>query len=161
MKIEKTPQTLHIISHDIRSRENVGSLFRTCDSLGVAKLWLTGYTVTPPDPKLAKVALGSESSVLWEKRIDVIALIQELKRQQMPVYALELTPDAIDLSQFAPPPALALLLGTERTGIPASLLTLCDGVIKLTQRGIKESLNVSVAAAIAAWAILNPSHPNV
>lgn len=146
---------LHLIAHDIRSRENVGALFRTCDSLGVAKLWLTGYTPAPPDEKISKVALGAEQSVAFEKEIDVSSLLARLKKEGIPVFALELTSDAVDLKAFAPPDELALLLGTETTGVPLSLLALCDGAVKIEQKGIKESLNVSVAAGIAAWAVLS------
>lgn len=145
---------LHLIAHDIRSRENVGSLFRTCDSLGVAKLWLTGYTPAPPDEKIAKVALGAEQSVMYEQVTDVAAVLSKFKEEGVPVYALELTAEAIELHQFSPPDELALLLGTETTGIPPSLLRRCDGTIKITQRGVKESMNVAVAAGIASWAIL-------
>ncbi|HEU0050570.1 MAG TPA: TrmH family RNA methyltransferase [Patescibacteria group bacterium] len=146
---------LQLIANDIRSRENVGSLFRTCDSLGVRKLWLTGYTPAPPDPKISKVALGAETAVVFEKYSDVMIVITALKKEQIPVFALELSADAIELSQFNPPSRMALLLGTETTGIPPSLLSHCDGAIKITQKGIKESMNVSVAAGIAAWAILS------
>ncbi|MDO8618037.1 MAG: TrmH family RNA methyltransferase [Candidatus Uhrbacteria bacterium] len=145
---------LALIAHDIRSRENVGSLFRTCDSLGVKKLWLTGYTPAPPDLKISKVALGAERSVAFEKMTDVVTLIHQLKKEGMMIFALELTDDAQDLATFQPPKKMALLLGTETSGIPPSLLELCDGTIKIEQRGIKESLNVSVAAGIAAWGIL-------
>jgi tRNA G18 (ribose-2'-O)-methylase SpoU len=151
---------LHLIAHNIRSRENVGSLFRTCDSLGVKKLWLTGYTPAPPDPKVSKVALGAERAVAFEHVVDVETVIERLKQDGIFVFALELTPDAQDLSLFAPPDRLALLLGTETTGVPPSLLTLCDGAIKISQKGVKESLNVSVAAGIASWAILNRQEPS-
>ena len=185
---------MHLIAHDIRSRENVGSLFRTCDSLGVKKLWLTGYTPAPPDDKISKVALGADQSVEYEKAVDVVEVMKKLKENKIPVYALELTPEAVELSSFVrwlhgscgsteltevrcgtliqdsfsescikgsasaspvKPSCVAVLLGTETTGIPPSLLELCDGAVKITQRGIKESMNVSVAAGIAAWAILN------
>ena len=146
---------LHLIAHDIRSRENVGSLFRTCDTLGVAKLWLAGYTPAPPDAKIAKVALGAERSVLFEQAADIGALIERLRSDGFSVYALELTPDAVDLAEFDPPEKIALVLGTEVTGVPASVLERCDGAVKITQHGIKESMNVSVAAGIAAWGILH------
>ena len=146
---------LHIIAHDIRSRENVGTLLRTADSLGVSKLWFTGYTPIPPDEKIQKVALGAEQSVVWEQVVDVLLVLEHLKKQRIPVFALEVTPEAIDVRGFKPPERLALLLGTETTGVPASLLEACNGVVKITQRGIKESLNVAVAAAIASWAILD------
>lgn len=146
---------LVLIAHNIRSRENVGSLFRTCDSLGVTKLILTGYTPAPPDEKISKVALGAERSVAWEQETDITQVFSRLRAEGVPVYALELTPDAIELGAFAAPDTLTLLLGTETTGISPLLLRQCDGAIKITQRGIKESMNVAVAAGIAAWAILN------
>lgn len=145
---------LHLIANDIRSLENVGALFRTCDSLGVAKLWLTGYTAAPPDPRIAKVALGADKSVEFEQKTAVSEVIKQLKEEGIPVYALELTEQAIDLAKFAAPDKMALLLGTETSGIPPSLLNQCDGAVKIVQKGIKESLNVAVAAGIASWAIL-------
>src|SRR5688572_18266972 len=146
---------LHLVANDIRSLENVGALFRTADSLGVAKLWLTGYTAAPPDARISKVALGAELSVPFEAVTDISEAFRKLKEAGIPVYALELTNEAIDLAKFAPPDRLAILLGTETTGIPPSLLEKCEGTIKIGQHGIKESLNVSVAAGIASWAILN------
>lgn len=147
---------LHLIAHDLRSRENVGSLFRTADSLGVSKLWLTGYTPAPPDEKISKVALGAERSIAWEQCTDVEKVITTLKKAGVPIYALELTPEAVDLKDFVAPDRMALLLGTEVTGIPPSLLSQCEGgAIKITQQGVKESMNVSVAAGIASWAIMS------
>jgi len=145
---------LELIAHNLRSRENVGSLFRTCDSLGVAKLWLTGYTPAPPDNKISKVALGAEQSVPFETATDVQSVIEKLKGQGYAVYALELTAKTVELSDFNPPSKLALVLGTETTGVAPSVLDQCEGAIQITQRGKKESLNVAVAAGIAAWAIL-------
>ena len=153
-------RTLHLIAHDIRSRENVGSLFRTADSLGVKKIWLTGYTPAPPDARIAKVALGAEGVVAFEKQQDVIGVIDQLRADGYSVYALELTPDAVDLVDFRPPEKIALVLGTETTGVPPSLLERCDGAIKITQKGMKESMNVAVAAGIAAWGILREIKAN-
>jgi tRNA G18 (ribose-2'-O)-methylase SpoU len=146
---------LHLIAHDIRSKENVGALFRTCDSLGVARLWLTGYTAAPPDEKISKVALGAEKTVSFVQHVDIDQVFRFFTEQGIPVYALELTKDAVDLARFQPPDRMALLLGTERTGVPASLLSRCEGEVFITQHGLKESMNVGVAAGIAAWSILN------
>ncbi len=145
---------LHLIAHNIRSRENVGSLFRTADSLGVTKLWLSGYTPVPPDSKISKVALGAEAAVPFEAFPSIEEVLTRLQAQQIPVYALELTSDAINLKDFDPPEELALLLGTETTGIPPSLLERCLASIYIPQQGMKESLNVTIATAIAAWKIL-------
>lgn len=147
---------LHLIAHDIRSLENVGALFRLCDSLGVAKLWLAGFTAAPPDPRISKVALGAELAVPFEAVTDISEVFKKLDEQKIPVYALELTESAVDLAKFAPPDRLAILLGTETTGIPPSLIEKCEGTVKIGQHGIKESLNVAVAAGIASWAVLNP-----
>jgi tRNA G18 (ribose-2'-O)-methylase SpoU len=146
---------LHLIAHDIRSLENVGALFRTCDSLGVAKLWLSGYTAAPPDPRIDKVALGAEKFVSFEVVKDIGTLLDRLAHEGVSVYALEITPDAHDLASFQPPNRVALLLGTETTGIPPSLIERCVGAVQISQKGKKESLNVAVAAGIAAWAILH------
>ena len=146
---------LHLIAHDIRSLENVGALFRACDSLGVAKLWLAGFTAAPPDARISKFSLGAELAVPFEAVTDIAGVFRKLREQEIPVYALELTETAIDLAKFAPPDRLAILLGTETTGVPPSLIERCEGTIKIGQHGIKESLNVAVAAGIAAWAILN------
>lgn len=145
---------LHLIAHNIRSRENIGSLFRTADSLGVTKLWLSGYTPVPPDSKISKVALGAEAAVPFEAFPSIEEVLMRLQAQQIPVYALELTSDAINLKDFDPPEELALLLGTETTGIPPSLLERCLASIYIPQQGMKESLNVTIATAIAAWKIL-------
>jgi len=97
------------------------------------------------------VALGAERSVPFEVVQNISDVFIRLKEEGIPVYALELTDEAIELSKFAAPDTMALLLGTETTGIPPSLLELCEGAIKISQKGVKESLNVAVAAGIAAW----------
>lgn len=149
---------LHIIAHDLRSRENVGALFRMADALGVAHLWLSGYTPVPPDEKIHKTALGAEEWVPYTHEVAIDRVFVELGTLGIPVYALERVPNAIMMNEFVAPPKLALLLGTETTGIPASLLERCAGVLQIPQVGKKESLNVSMAAAIASWELLRSSY---
>ncbi|MFA5185684.1 MAG: TrmH family RNA methyltransferase [Patescibacteria group bacterium] len=148
---------LHLIAHDIRSAQNVGSLLRTCDSLGVAKLWLTGYTPEPSHPRVAKTALGAQGSVDWEKAVDVIRVIEGLKGDGFRIVGLELDERAVDLSSYRPPKKVALLLGNEVEGIPKSLRDLCDDIVSMRQRGEKESMNVAVAAGIASYWLMNVS----
>lgn len=145
---------LHLIAHDIRSRENVGALFRMADALGVARLWLTGYTPVPPDEKIHKTALGAETWVPYTHEPAIDRVFEVLSAQHVPIYALEKVSGAVPIQTFAPPARLALLLGTETTGVPASLLERCAGILQIPQVGKKESLNVSMAAAIASWEIL-------
>jgi tRNA G18 (ribose-2'-O)-methylase SpoU len=82
---------LFILAHNIRSLHNVGSIFRTADALGVSKIYLTGYTGTPPDPKIAKVALGAENFVAWEQAVSPVRLVKKLKAENpnLRVVALE------------------------------------------------------------------------
>ena len=148
-------RTIHVIANDIRSRENVGALFRTAEFLGIKKIWLTGYTPAPPDPKLLKVSLGAEKSVAWEQVADVREAFARIKDEGFRLIALELTPDAQELAEYRVPTRAALVLGNEVTGIPPSLLELCDDVVMIARSGKKESLNVSVAAGIAMWKLLN------
>ncbi len=148
---------LHIIAHDIRSAQNVGSLLRTCDSLGVAKLWLTGYTPEPSHPRVAKTALGAQSSVEWEKAMDVTKVIEDLKRQGFRIVGLELDERSIELAEYRAPGKVALLLGNEVEGIPKSLRDACDDIVSMQQKGKKESMNVAVAAGIAVYTLLHVS----
>ena len=146
---------LELIAHDIRSAQNVGALLRMADSVGVAKLWLTGYTPTPEHAGVAKTALGAQGSVSWEQRTDVVGLIDELRGQGMRIVGLELDPRAVDLVAYDAPDKLALLLGNEVDGISPSLREQCDDLIRMEQKGSKESMNVANAASIASYWILN------
>ena len=148
---------LHLIAHNIRSAENIGALFRTCDALGIAKLWITGYSPKPDHPKVKKTALGAETIVEWEQRTDVTAVVEELRREGMRIVALENATGATNLADYLPQAKTALFLGNEVEGITPSLLALCDDVVAIAQSGVKESLNVSVATGIAAYWMMNES----
>jgi tRNA G18 (ribose-2'-O)-methylase SpoU len=154
MEIFVDMRELELIAHNIRSRENVGALFRLADSLGVKKIWLTGYTPTPPDEKIHKVALGAEQFVSFEVEINIENVFQRLTAAGCPVYALECAPGATPLASFAPPSRFALLLGTETTGIAPRLLERCQEIIMIPQKGKKESMNVAIATGIACWHLL-------
>jgi tRNA G18 (ribose-2'-O)-methylase SpoU len=147
-------ERLHLIVHDIRSAQNVGSLLRTCDSLGVETCWVTGYSPRPDHPRVAKTALGAEKSVAVEVVTDILDAIARLRADGFCIVGLELDPRAVCLQDYRPDAdRIALLLGNEVDGIPPSLRALCDDLVAIDQHGIKESLNVSVAAGIALWAI--------
>lgn len=150
-------RSLDVIVHNIRSAQNVGSLFRTADSLGVSKLWLTGYTPVPSHARVAKTALGAQSSVAWEHVLDVQDVIQRTKKEGKRLIGLELDPRAVALSEFAPPEKMVLLIGNEVEGITPSLLVECDDVVSLPQKGMKESMNVAVATGIATYRLLHVS----
>ncbi|MCB9802697.1 TrmH family RNA methyltransferase [Candidatus Nomurabacteria bacterium] len=143
----------YIIAHNIRSLYNVGTFFRTADALGVDQLFLTGYTGKPPRKEISKVALGAEETVPWKYYKNVSSLITKLKKEGVKIIALEKTKSAIDYLDFKAEFPLALLLGNEVKGVSSALLKKADQTISLPMKGQKESLNVGVAMAVAAYQI--------
>ena len=146
---------LDLVAVNLRSAQNVGALFRTADSLGANKIWLAGYTPTPEHPLVKKTALGAETTVPWEHVTDPIECLERLRRDGIRLVALETTGGATDLAEYAPVFPLALVLGNEVEGLTAMQLARCDETVSIRQHGKKESLNVTIAAAIAAWAVMN------
>lgn len=154
---KKTNNQLFVIAHNIRSIYNVGSVFRNADAFGVDKIFLTGYTGTPDHPKMHKVALGAEHAIPWEKRHSVGWLLKKLRKDYpgIQVVALEnnINYKITALAKFKPKFPLALLLGEETKGHTKRLLDHVDQIIEIPMQGVKESLNVSVAAGIALFEI--------
>lgn len=146
---------LIVIAHNIRSRENVGSIFRTADSAGVGKLYLCGITPVPPHEKIAKTALGAENYVPWEYAKQTHKLIDRLKKEGYQILALEKTKDAENIFKLKPKFPAALVLGNEVKGLSPAIMKKCDKKIAIPMYGKKESLNVAVAFGVAAYVILN------
>jgi tRNA G18 (ribose-2'-O)-methylase SpoU len=154
-----------LIAHNLRSCQNVGSLLRTSDGLGIRKVYLTGYTPYPVsenderlphmakkiDARIQKTSLGSENSVDWEHREQIIDVIEELKPMGYIIAALEQTAHSLPLPDYKPPEKIAIVVGREVEGIEPEVLDLCDLSLEIPMLGQKESYNVSVAAAIALY----------
>lgn len=150
---------LAVVLADIRSVENVGSIFRTADGAGVEKIYLGGITPTPlnrlgkPREDLAKVALGAEKSVSWEQASNVIALLKKLKKEGWRICAIEQDKNSKSFKKLPKTGKVLLVMGTEVTGLPKNILKICDGIYEIPMKGSKESLNVAVAFGIAAYQI--------
>ena len=147
---------------NIRSIHNVGSIFRTADAAGVSKLYLLGITPTPFDrlgnlrPQFAKVALGAEENVAWEKLGSApkarAKLFTDLKREGYVIYAVEQTKKSTPYFKVrARKPKIALIFGNEVRGLPLSILKQADRILEIPMFGKKESLNVAVAFGIVAY----------
>jgi tRNA G18 (ribose-2'-O)-methylase SpoU len=141
-----------IIAHNIRSLHNVGSIFRSADVFAVEKLYLTGYTGAPPQKEIAKTALGSENRVAWERRGEILPLIEELKSQGFSVIGLETGGESRPIDTFSKG-RVVLVLGSEVTGIEPELRDKLDALAEIPMSGRKKSLNVSVAAGIAMFVL--------
>lgn len=146
---------LHLVAANIRSAYNVGALLRTADSLGITKVWMAGYTPPGDHPAVKKTALGAEATVAWEHVPDVIGCLERLRSQGIRIVGLELAEGAQDIRAYRPQFPIALVLGNEVEGLSALQLNACHETVMIPQKGSKESLNVMVAAGIAAWVLLN------
>jgi 23S rRNA (guanosine2251-2'-O)-methyltransferase len=135
----------------MRSAFNVGSIFRTADTLGAQKIWLCGYTPTPHQLQVEKAALGSTFIMNWDTTT-VQEAITQLKSLNFRIIGLETSAEAIVLSApFEDKKPTAFLIGNERFGLDSDLLKMCDEVRKIEMYGIKNSMNAAVAAAIAGY----------
>lgn len=155
-----TQKEVRLILLDIRSVENVASIFRTADCAGVSKIYLVGVTPAPIDrfkrarQDFAKVALGAEKIIPYEQIESVENLIEKLKEQGFEIVALEQDERSIDYKKFEVKNKIALILGAEVTGVVRKVLDRCDSIIEIPMLGKKESLNVSVATAVALFRIM-------
>ncbi len=155
-----------VVLNNIRSMENVGSIFRTSDAAGVSKIYLVGITPAPTDrfgrenTKLLKSSLGSEEFVKWEKVDNFKELNEKLKKEGFKIIAIEQSPKSIDYKNLktskllASNSKLALVFGNEVDGISEEDLELCDAIFEIGMLGKKESLNVSVTAGIILFSLL-------
>jgi len=141
-----------LIAHNIRSLHNVGSIFRSADAFGVERLYLTGFTGTPPRKEIAKVSLGSEDRVKWEHRDEILPLLEELKAQNVKIIALETSPAGKTIQDVVLDDSVAVIVGNEVSGIEREVLDAADYIVEIPMPGQKRSLNVSVAAGIALYA---------
>ncbi len=150
----RNKKEIYLILQNIRSLYNIGSIFRCADAFGVTKIFLCGYSAYPAEKqivKISKTALGAEKTIPWEHHWQTASLIKKLKKQDVKIFALELTKKAIPLKNFRPRFPLALVVGNEVTGIAKNILKLADQTIYIPMHGQKESLNVSIATGIALY----------
>lgn len=149
---------IEVLLDNVRSLSNVGSMFRTADGAGVRHIHLGGVTPTPAHPKLAKTALGAETSVAWTRHADAVVAAAALKAGGRRLWAIEGGERAMSLFDPALRDAIAgaaivLVLGHEVSGVDPRILELCERVLSLPMLGRKDSLNVSVAMGIAAYVL--------
>ena len=152
-----------VILDNIRSVANVGSVFRTADALDVERIYLTGITPAPVDvfgkirPEMTKVSLGSESHVPWEKKISALKVIAALASNGYRVLAVEQSARSVPYYRVRigkNSAKVAIVLGSETKGLSSRMLACADGILEIPMRGIKESLNVSVAFGIVAFHLI-------
>lgn len=143
---------LVVIMENIRSGNNVGSIFRTSDAFLVEKIYLTGITAQPPHRDIQKTALGATESVEWEHREDSLSLVKELQADGYHVMAIEQAESTTSLERWsAPGKKVALVLGNEVKGVTQEVIDVSDECVEIPQKGTKHSFNVSVCTGIVLW----------
>lgn len=150
---EKLP--LVVVLDNIRSCNNIGSVFRTSDALLIEKVYLCGITATPPNAEIHKTALDAEKSVEWEYFEKTEDAVTKLQNKGYKVYAIEQVENSISLPDYFPAAGekVAVVFGNEVKGVQQKVVNICNGSIEIPQFGTKHSFNVSVSAGIVLWDI--------
>jgi tRNA G18 (ribose-2'-O)-methylase SpoU len=150
----KSPKLQVIVVLDnLRSLNNIGSIFRTCDALNVESVFLCGISATPPHPEIHKTALGAEDSVSWIYFDKTTDALKQLKEKGYEIFALEQTENSLNLQYFDPKANIkyAFVFGNELKGVTQEALDFCDSSLEIPQFGTKHSFNVSITAGIVIW----------
>lgn len=148
---EKLP--LVVILDNVRSLNNIGSVFRTSDAFRVSHIYLCGITATPPSVEIHKTALGAEDSVSWTYVDDTMQALSTLRKEGYTIYAIEQARNSVmlDKLQLDKTKKYAVILGHEVHGVQQQVVDAADACVELPQYGTKHSLNVSVTAGIVIW----------
>ena len=148
---KKTP--LIVILDNIRSLNNIGSVFRTSDAFLIEKIYLCGITAKPPHKDIHKTALGSTDSVDWEYVEDTLILIERLKNEKVKIASIEQAENSVELQNFNPiqEEKLAVVFGNEVKGVQQKVVSASDYCIEIPQYGTKHSLNISVSCGVVLW----------
>lgn len=150
---QRSKLPLVVLLDNVRSLNNIGSIFRTSDAFLVERILLCGITATPPSPEIHKTALGAEDSVEWEYFPDTMTAVAELKRRGFTVCVLEQVKGSVPLGEFEPrrEGKYAIVVGHEVHGVAPEVVDSADVCLEIPQYGTKHSLNVSVSCGLTIW----------
>ncbi|MGY6649468.1 RNA methyltransferase [Wenyingzhuangia sp. IMCC45574] len=150
-EVEKTP--LIVVLDNIRSLNNIGSVFRTSDAFVIEKIYLCGITAVPPNKEIHKTALGATESVDWEYVEDTLDVVKKLQTEGVKVSAIEQADNSVKLQEFSIQTGqkYAIVMGNEVKGVQQEVVDICDYCIEIPQYGTKHSLNISVTTGIVLW----------
>lgn len=145
--------SLTVVLDNVRSLNNIGSIFRTCDAFAVERLLLCGISQTPPSAEIHKTALGAEESVDWRYYATTGEAVDALKTEGYTVCCLEQVKGSVSLEKFIPEAGrrYAFIAGHEVDGVAQDIVDRCDLCLEIPQSGTKHSLNVAVSSGIAIW----------
>ncbi len=151
-KIEKDP--IIVLLDDVRSLNNIGSIFRTCDAMRVKKIYLCGITGQPPHREIRKTAIGASESVDWEHENNASEILKKYRDLGYETIAVEQTSSSVSLEKYQlNNKNILLVFGNEINGVSQKLVNLCDFSVEIPQWGTKHSMNISVSVGMVLWNI--------
>ena len=150
-KTSKTP--IIVVLDNVRSLNNIGSIFRTADAFKLEAIYLCGICATPPHKEIHKTALGAEDTVHWEYFSETQTAVEKLRNEKYVLVAVEQTEKSIMLEDYPidDQTKYALLFGNEVKGVQQEIINQCSESVEIPQFGTKHSFNVSVSAGIVLW----------
>lgn len=151
---------LIVILDNIRSLNNIGSVFRTSDAFLVEAIYLCGISATPPNAEIHKTALGAEHSVTWQYFAETIDAVKSLQEEGYHVFAIEQVHNStmLDNLELNTSQKYAIVMGNEVKGVQQPIVDICNGCIEIPQFGTKHSLNVAVTTGIVIWDFFKQLH---
>ncbi len=139
---------------NVRSMNNIGSVFRTADAFLLEAIYLCGVTAKPPHREIQKTALGATETVNWKHFEATMEAVNSLKAEGYKVYAVEQADQSVMLDKFKPASGkIALVFGNEVNGVEQAVIDVCDACIEIPQYGTKHSINLAVSAGIVIWEV--------
>lgn len=148
--VEKWP--ICLVLDNVRSMNNVGSMFRTSDAFLVKTMFLCGITGCPPHREITKTAIGAEKSVHWEYQESTLDVVKKLQNEGFFVYAIEQAEGSVSLKNIEyPNQPIAFVMGNEIDGVQQDVINQCNACLEIPQLGTKHSFNVAVTCGMILW----------
>jgi tRNA G18 (ribose-2'-O)-methylase SpoU len=150
-----------IVLDNVRSHNNVGSVFRTADAFLTKKILLCGITPKPPHRDIQKTALGATDSVEWAYHEETTDTVMQLKAEGYKIIGIEQADGAVELQDviIEKGQKYALVFGHELNGIDQKVIDLCDMCAEIPQFGTKHSFNIAISAGIVLWELNKKASP--
>ena len=157
---EKTP--IIVILDNIRSLNNIGSVFRSADAFLIEKIYLCGITAQPPHKDIQKTALGATETVAWEYVENTVEIVEKLQEEKTKVFSIEQAEGSVMLNDFKAQSGekIAVVFGNEVKGVQQEVVSASDGIIEIPQLGSKHSLNIAVSVGVVLWDLFSKISQN-
>ncbi|OGH12872.1 MAG: hypothetical protein A2776_01415 [Candidatus Levybacteria bacterium RIFCSPHIGHO2_01_FULL_40_10] len=162
-KMESAPKSenvkkneIYLILDNVLDTYNVGAVFRLADATASKKIFLCGYTETPPNTRIKKSAINTVELTDWQHFDKTTEAINDLRLtvKDIKIIAVEQAPNSIPYTDADYKFPIALIIGNETHGVSKEVLEACDQIVELPMFGVNVSLNTMVSLAIVLYKAL-------